>query len=188
MAFLVNAVFMQQEAAMPLYIVRDLHFRESFFGGLFVLNTLIIVAIEVPLNIAMARWRTHAALVLATVLVAVGFGGLAAAHTAIPIAITVIIWTFAEMIFYPTGTAYVAELAPPARTGEYMGAFSSTVSLALVVGPWAGTALLDRFGAVVTWSAMLAVGFGAAALFGLSAERGSEPGIRCPGLPLAGPP
>jgi predicted MFS family arabinose efflux permease len=170
-AFLVNAVFMQQEAAMPLYIVRDLHFRESFFGGLFVLNTLIIVAIEVPLNIAMARWRTHTALVLATVLVAVGFGGLAAARTAMPIAITVIIWTFAEMIFYPTGTAYVAELAPPARTGEYMGAFSSTFSLALVVGPWAGTALLDRFGAVVTWCAMLAVGLGAAALFGLSGFR-----------------
>jgi predicted MFS family arabinose efflux permease len=186
MTFLVHAVFMQQEAAMPLYIVRDLHFRESFFGGLFVLNTLIIVAIEVPLNIAMARWRTHAALVLATVLVAVGFGGLAVAHTAMPIAITVIIWTFAEMIFYPTGTAYVAELAPPARTGEYMGAFSSTFSLALVAGPWAGTALLDRFGPVVTWSAMLAVGLGAAALFGLPGARPSEPGIRCPGL--AGPP
>jgi MFS family permease len=156
---------------MPLYIVRDLHFRESFFGGLFVINTLMIVAIELPLNIAMAHWRTRAAVVLGTVLLALGFGGLAAAHTALPIAATVVIWTFGEMICYPTGMAYVAELAPPARTGEYMGVFSGTFSMALVVGPWVGTALLDRFGGVVTWSAMLACGLSAAALFGLSSAR-----------------
>jgi predicted MFS family arabinose efflux permease len=171
-AFLVNIVFTQHEAAMSLYIVRDLHFRESFFGGLFVLNTLIIVAIEVPLNIAMSHWRTRGTIVLATVLAAAGFGGLAIAHTALPIAIMVVIWTFGEMIFFPTGTAYVAELAPAGRTGEYMGAFSSTFSLALVVGPWAGAALLDRFGGAVTWSATFACGLCAAALFGLSKARG----------------
>ena len=40
----------------------------------------------------------------------------------------------------------VAELAPAGRTGEYMGTFASTFSLALIVGPWLGVALLDRFG------------------------------------------
>src|SRR5205085_8448330 len=113
---------------MPLYLVRDLHFRESFFGALFVLNTLLIVAVEVPLNVAMSGMRTRWAVTIAATLVGVGFGALAVARTVLPIAITVVIWTFGEMIFFPTGTAYVAELAPKGRTGEYMGAFSSTFS------------------------------------------------------------
>jgi predicted MFS family arabinose efflux permease len=171
-SLLANIVFAQHEGAMPLYLVRDLHFRESFFGVLFVVNTLIIIAIEIPLNLAMAHWPIRAAIVLATVLIAAGFGGLALAQTALPIAITVVVWTFGEMIFFPTGTAYMAELAPAGRTGEYMGAFSSSIALSLIVGPWAGVALLDRFGGVVTWSAMLLCGLCGAALFGLSRPRG----------------
>jgi predicted MFS family arabinose efflux permease len=170
-SLLVNIVFIQMEGAMPLYIVRDLHFRESFFGSLFVINTLIIIAVEVPLNVAMSHWRMRTAIVLATVLIGVGFGGLAVAHTTVPIVATVVIWTFGEMIFFPTGTAYVAELAPAGRTGEYMGAFSSSFSLALIVGPWAGATLLDRFGGGVTWSVMLACGLGGAVLFGMSKTR-----------------
>jgi predicted MFS family arabinose efflux permease len=176
-AFLVNIVFSQHQGAMPLYLVRDLHYRESFYGGLFVLNTLLIVAIEVPLNIAMAHWRTRVAIGLATVLIAVGFGALAGATTTIPIAITVIIWTFGEMIFFPTSVAYVAELAPPGKTGEYMGMFSGAMSLALIVGPWLGTFLLDRVGAPTTWTTMFVCGLSAAGLFVFSSAVARGPSV-----------
>jgi len=165
-SFLVNVVYSQHEGAMPLYLVRDLHYRESFYGGLFVLNTLLIVALEVPLNTAMARWPARPTMALAAVLVAVGFGALGAAHAPLPIALTVVVWTFGEMIFFPTATAYVAELAPAGRTGEYMGAFAGTFSLALIVGPWLGVVLLDRFGGPVAWSALLLCGLAAATLAG----------------------
>ena len=165
-SFLMNVVFSQQQGAMPLYLVRDLHYRESFFGALFVVNTLMIVMLEVPLNVAMARWPGRRATALATLLVAVGFGSLGVTHDRVPIALTVVVWTFGEMIFFPTATAYVAELAPATRTGEYMGALSSTFSLALAVGPWLGVALLDRFGARLMWSTMLLCGLAAAALGG----------------------
>lgn len=161
-SLLLNIVFTQHQGAMPLYIVRDLHYSESFYGGLFVLNTLIIVAIEVPLNIAMAHWNMRRTLALAIALVAVGFGALGVAQSSLAIAATVVIWTFGEMIFFPTSTAYVSELAPPGRTGEYMGAFSGTFSLALIIGPWLGAALLDRVGGPATWSIMLACGLTAA--------------------------
>ena len=165
---LVNIVFSQHQGAMALYIVRDLHYRESFYGALFVLNTLIIVAIEVPLNVAMAHWRTPLAIGLATMLIAVGFGALGFATTTIPIAITVVIWTFGEMIFFPTAVAYIAELAPPGKTGEYMGMFSGAMSLALIVGPWLGAFLLDHSGARATWATMFMLGTAGAALFVIS--------------------
>ncbi len=173
-SFLTNLVFSQHQGAMSLYLVRDLHYRESFYGALFVLNTLIIVAIEVPLNVAMAHWPARWAIALSSLLVAVGFGGLGVATTTIPIAVTVIIWTFGEMIFFPTAIAYMAELAPPGRTGEYMGTFSATIALSLIVGPWLGTFLHDRVGPVATWGTMFAFGVIAAVGFVLSRARGPK--------------
>jgi MFS family permease len=163
-SFLVNVVYSQHEGAMPLYLVRDLHYRESFYGGLFVLNTLLIVALEVALNTATAHWPARPTMAAGAVLVAVGFGMLGLAHAALPIAATVLVWTFGEMIFFPTATAYVAELAPAGRTGEYMGAFAGTFSLALIVGPWLGVTLLDRSGGPAVWSVMLVCGLAAAVL------------------------
>jgi MFS family permease len=163
-AILMNVVFTQHQGAMPVYLVQHLGYRESFYGAMFMINTAIIVAIEVPLNTATEHWRPRPATAFATVLIAVGFGALALARSHLAIALTVIVWTFGEMIFFPTAMAYVAELAPPGRMGEYMGAFSSTFSLALLVGPWFGVAMLDRFGAPVTWGTMFVLGLAAAAL------------------------
>jgi predicted MFS family arabinose efflux permease len=165
MAFLLNFVYSQETGALPLYLVRDLHYRESFYGVLFIVNTMLIVAIEVPLNVSMAHWPAWRANALSALLIGVGYGALALVRTPLPIILTVVAWTFGEMIFFPTATAHMAELAPKGKTGEYMGALSAAFSLALIVGPWAGTTLLDRWGPVVTWSAMFACGVaGAVAL------------------------
>src|SRR5262249_29397705 len=116
-------------------------------------------------------WSARPTLALATVLIAVGFGALAIAHTPLAIALTVAIWTFGEMIFFPTATAYVAELAPEGRTGEYMGGFAATFSLGLIVGPWLGAALLDRAGGPATWLTVLGIGLSAAALMAFAPQR-----------------
>jgi MFS family permease len=159
---LVSLVFMQTQGAMAVYLVRELHYRESFFGALFTVNTLMIVALEVPLNLAMSRWPHRRALVLGMVLTAIGFGAMGLAKGVAPLVVTVVIWTFGEMITFPVGTAYMADLAPRGRVGEYMGAYSSTFSLSVIIGPWAGTAALDRFGSVATWTGVLACGLLAA--------------------------
>ena len=156
--FLVNLVFMQNQGALPLYVVRDLHHRESFYGMMFVVNTLLIVAIEVPLNLYMSHWPHRSALMLGIFLTALGFGSLAFGSGTAFIIGTVVIWTFGEMVTFPVSTAYVADIAPPGRIGEYMGAFSSVLSLGLVVGPWLGVAALDRFGPTIMWSGVLLCG------------------------------
>ena len=169
--FLVSVVFMQNEGALPLYIVRDLHHRASIVGFVFVINTLLIVATEVPLNLAMQHWPHRRALVLGALLTAIGFGAFGLATSTLAIALTVVLWTIGEMITFPVGGAQMADLAPAGRSGEYMGAYSSTFSLAMVIGPWAGTAALDRFGGPVTWTGVFACGLIAAAVIGATGER-----------------
>jgi len=171
---LVGLVFTQHQGAMSVYLVRDLHYRESFFGALFAVNTLMIVALEVPLNLAMAHWPHRRALILGMLLTGIGFGAMGIAKTVAPLVATVVIWTFGEMITFPVGTAYLADLAPRGRMGEYMGAYSSTFSLSVIIGPWAGTAALDRFGSASTWAGVLVCGLVAAAVTALTHPQPAE--------------
>lgn len=164
--FLLGVVFLQHEGALPVYLVRDLGLPTSFYGMIFAVNTVMIVLLEVPLNLAMAGWPHRRALVLGAALCAAGFGALVLASEPWSVVLTVVVWTFGEMIFFPVSATYASELAPPGRQGAYMGAYSMAWGLAFTLGPAAGTALLDRFGAAALWSTMLAVGLVSAGVVG----------------------
>lgn len=156
-ALLVFLVFFQLDAGMPLYMVSYLHLRYADFGLMFTLNTFLIILIEVPLNSATSRWPHNRALFLGCLLVALGFGGLAWATTLPLIALTVVVWTFGEMILFPANMAYVADVSPPGRQGEYMGYFSAVASLAFMLGPAVGSVGLERAGPFVFWLGALGV-------------------------------
>ena len=169
--FLMAVVFYQHEGAMPLFLVRDLHYRESFYGLLFALNTVLIILLEVPLNLAMAGWSYRWTLVLGATLYAAGFGSMALLHSAPGLLGAAVVWTFGEMIALPASGAYVADIAPPGRSGEYAGVYASMFSLAILVGPWAGTIALERFGGTALWTGVLVVGMLGAAVLSLTEHR-----------------
>lgn len=147
----VEMVFFQSLAAMPLFIVRDLHISEAAFGMLLAINTVMIILTEVPLNLAMSSWSHRNTLALGALLVGAGFGGLALTGGAIGVAITVFIWTMGEMILLPASSAYVSDLAPPAQAGAYMGLYTMGFSIAFAAGPWLGVQVLEKFGPTAVW-------------------------------------
>ncbi len=151
-------VFFQHEGAMPVWMVEQLGLSTSNFGLLFTINTLLIVFLEVRLNTATAHWSAGRSLSVGSALCTVGFGALAFLDSYGGIVATVVIWTFGEMILFPATAAYVSELAPPARRGEYMGFYSMTFGIGFTLGPWAGLTVLEEAGARVLWLACLAVG------------------------------
>jgi MFS family permease len=159
----VQLVFFQFTSTLPLFLVRDLHFPESVYGTIFTVNTLLIVAMEVPLNTAMAHWTHRHTLMLGAFLYAVGFGSYALVGIA-PFGKTagafaaVVIWTFGEMILMPGSSAYAAELAPPERRGEYMGLYTMSFNIAFAVGPWLGASILGKWGATTMWGAAFVSG------------------------------
>jgi len=173
--FLMAVVFYQHEGAMPLFLVRDLHYRESFYGLLFALNTVLIIIAEVPLNLAMAGWSSRWTLVLGATLYAVGFGSMAVLHNVPGLLGAAVVWTFGEMIALPTSGAYIADAAPPGRAGEYAGVYASMFSLAILVGPWAGTIALEQFGGTALWCGVLVVGLLSAVVFSFTEDRPARP-------------
>jgi len=162
--FLTGAVFFQHEGPMALFLVKDLGLSPAFYGGLFTINTLLIVFIEVPLNAATARWPHHRALAVGSLFFAIGSGVFAFAMGPGTIVAGVVVWTFGEMMLFPQASAYVAEIAPPSRRGEYMGAYSLAFNISFAVAPWAGTVVFDRYGARVLWLSVFAVGAISAAM------------------------
>lgn len=166
----VAVVFFQHEGAMPIFLVRDLGFSEVFYGLQFTLNTLMIVALEVPLNHATAHWPARRSLALGSLLFAAGFGALAFARTPWEVSATTVVWTFGEMILLPAMSAYVSDIAPAARRGEYMGLYMMSFSVAFMVGPWAGLFALQHWGPAVLWGCVFLAGALSAALLSAVAD------------------
>src|SRR5258708_35941154 len=92
---------------------------------------------------------------LGGLLLGIGVGALAFAHSISSIIVTVVIWTAGEIVFLPTLSAYVADLAPRGRAGEYMGYYLMAWGIAFAVAPWLGTAVMQRFGSQTLWLASL---------------------------------
>ncbi len=150
--------FFQHISTMPLYMVRDLKLSESAFGLSFTFNTILVILFEVPLNFYTSHWSFRRALSIGCFLIGLGFGSMALARDWWSVLATVIIWTFGEMIFLPGCSAYVAEIAPPNRQGQYMGFYTMAFSIAFTVGPWLGTFLMEEFGSAPMWIFMFATG------------------------------
>ncbi|HJW71866.1 MAG TPA: MFS transporter [Geothrix sp.] len=157
-------VFFQIEGTLPLWVVRDLGLGSPFFGLLFTVNTLLIVALEVPLNLAMARWPHGRLFLLGGACLAVGFGATAWATSHTGLILTTVAWTFGEMILFPAMSDAVATLAPPDRRGEYMGLLSLCFAAAVALGPWMGVWAYARTGPRSVWFASFVIALGAGLL------------------------
>ncbi|MFC2119762.1 MDR family MFS transporter [Bacteroidota bacterium] len=154
----VQLVFFQHIGAMPLFIVNELGYSTSTFGFLVAVNTILIILIEVPLNDAMSKWSNLKALSLGALLYGIGFGMMAVMSDLTPLIISIVVWTFGEMIFLPSGGVFVAEVSPEKRRGEYMGYYQMTFSFSFMIGPWLGTEVLDSLGSFILWTGCFVLG------------------------------
>jgi MFS family permease len=151
----VMIVFFQHIGAFPLYLVHELKHTEVIFGLLMAVNTVLIIFIEVPLNNAMSNWSDKKSLVLGSILCGLGYGAMLISPELWWIIITIVIWTFGEMIFFPASASYISIVSDESRRGEYMGYFQMTFSFSFMMGPWIGTLLFENYGAGSVWAVSL---------------------------------
>jgi MFS family permease len=106
------------------------------------------------------RWPFMAAGATVFVLAPIGY----AASAGVLALVMVRLLHGAGMALYPTAaTALVADVAPPARRGEFLGLFGAAGSIAMALGPIGGDEMLNRLGfgglfAAATVTALLALG------------------------------
>ncbi len=144
-------VFFQHMSTMPIFIVEELGFSRFTFGVLVSVNTVMIILIELPINNWMKHWEDWKLLFIGAILTGIGFGMMAYIENISPIIISIVIWTFGEMVFFPSASSLVAEMAPQGKRGEYMGLLQMMFSFCFTVAPWLGTTVYEIYGSEILW-------------------------------------
>ena len=158
-------VFFQHFSSMPLFVVDQLGFSRSTFGFLIAVNTVMIIIVEVPLNSLMSKWEDWKGLAFGSVLTAIGFGGMAFTTEIWGLVITIIIWTFGEMIFFPSAASFATDISFEERRGEYMGYYQMMHSLAFIIAPWSGAKIYEVWGSQILWIFTFFSGIASALLY-----------------------
>jgi predicted MFS family arabinose efflux permease len=171
--FAVAVVYYQTMSTLPLHFSRNLGFTEATIGLLFAFSTLLIVLFEVPVNVRTAHWPHRRTFLLGGLLVGAGFGGTGFVTSPLGVAVTFAVWTAGELALFPAFSAFVADISPEAKRGEYMGLYLLAFNAAFAVGPWLGTQILAGAGPTALWTACLAGGLLATAVL-LLASRDSR--------------
>ncbi len=152
----------QMGAALPLHVQRA-GFSGATYGNLIAINGILIVLFELAVTAVTRRLPPRWMLALGFLLSGCGFALTGVSFTVPALAATVVIWTFGEMISSPMAGTYISSLAPSHLRGRYMGLWSATWSIGMMLGPWLGalifaknpTLLWDLCGGLGALSALL---------------------------------
>jgi MFS family permease len=154
----------QLHTTLPLHITR-LGFSYSTYGTLISLNGAMIVVFELLITAWAQTKRQQPLIAIGYALSCIGVAMTGLAKGIPMLAVTVVVWTLAEMIYAPASGAYVTSLAPDRYRGRYMGLWHSTWSAGMVLGPAMGTWIYQRNPTALWWTcAAFGIAAGALAL------------------------
>ncbi|MBL1114671.1 MFS transporter [Streptomyces sp. 110] len=161
LSFLVATLIQQAFVALPVAMGAD-GLSSTDFGVAIATNGVLIVAVQIPVTRFLEHRDPAPLLMVSALLTGAGFGLTAFAGSVGMYALAVLVWTIGEIISSPTQMGLVARLSPTHGRGRYQGMYTLSWSLASLVAPLAGGAVMDRFGADALWAASAVVGVVAA--------------------------
>lgn len=177
-----SAVYMQSFFSLPI-VMHHHGLGPAAYGVVIAVNGVVIVALQPFAVTRTAQLPRARVLAVSQVITAVGFSLTTVCRgSAVAYAGTVVIWTLGEILQAGLLTAVVADLAPAALRGRYLGVFGFSFAMAAIVSPLAGSQLLSRAGETGLW-----LGVGNAALLGGVAMLVLEPALTrrgAAGLPM----
>ncbi|GAA2263134.1 MFS transporter [Streptomyces amakusaensis] len=157
LSFLIALIFMQGHIGVPLAMGQD-GLSASDYGTVMALNGVLIVALQIPVTRFIEHRDPRRLLILSSVLAGYGFGLTAFAGSIGLYALTVVVWTLAEIVNAPTQTGLVVRLSPVHGRGRYQGMYTMTWSVAMLVAPLVAGVVIDRFGADWLWGMCAVLG------------------------------
>lgn len=156
LTFLTALVYTQSASTLPLAMGDD-GLSARTYGMVIALNGVLIVVGQLFVPKLVGRRDSSHVLAVAALIIGVGFGLTAFAHTALMYALTVLIWTAGEMLQSPSSSTLIAKLSPADMRGRYQGLFSLAFSAAAFIAPIMGGFALQHLGARTVWLGCLGI-------------------------------
>ena len=148
-----------------VYVTDFLGVPYQEWGYLLALNAAIVAVVQYPLVSALRFRNRMVLLAISSALLAVGLGGSAFAGPLWSLVILIVVLSVGETLLAPVASAEVADLAPEAVRGRYMGVWTVVWNGGAALGPAFGGWAMDTLGGRQAFVALLVVGLAGAALF-----------------------
>lgn len=157
LSFLVAFIFQQGAVGLPV-AMGAAGFTPADYGMAIAVNGVLIVALQIPVTRFIQHRDPGRLLVVSSVLAGYGFGLTAFAGSVGVFALTVCVWTLAEIVNAPTQTGLVVRLSPVHGRGRYQGMYTMSWAVASLIAPVLSGLVIDRFGAEWLWGLCAVVG------------------------------
>ncbi|WP_326759913.1 MFS transporter [Streptomyces phaeochromogenes] len=157
LSFLVALIFQQGYLGLPV-AMGEAGFTPADYGMAIAVNGVLIVVLQIPVTRFIQHRDPRRLLVLSSLLAGYGFGLTAFAGSVGVFALTVCVWTLAEIVNAPTQTSLVVGLSPTHGRGRYQGMYTMSWSVAALVAPLMSGFVIDRYGAEWLWGACAVIG------------------------------
>jgi MFS family permease len=154
---LMSIVFAQGNSTLPIDMTGH-GVAPRTYGWLVAINGVLICLFQPATIKIVARFPRARMLAFGAFACGAGFGLCAVAHTPLPYAMTIVVWTFGELMFSPVTPTVLADLAPLHLRGSYQGAYQIVWGAAAFLAPALGSVMLDKFGSVAMWTGCFVLG------------------------------
>ncbi|MFJ8627667.1 MFS transporter [Kitasatospora sp. NPDC093550] len=157
LTFLMACVYLQVNSTLPLGM-RAEGLGPGQIGLVLAVNAVLSVVLLPLVPRVIAGMPEVVPIMLASGLVAVGFGLNVLAHGVPVFVVTTVIWTLGEVLWTTVSATFVAKRAPAGRVSTYQGSFFFAWNAAFVAGGPVGIAVATSYGYATLWLAALALG------------------------------
>lgn len=145
-------VLYQLKTTYPIYLHDYYRINAHQLGFLTAINGLLIFLIEIPLLNWLRQFNQEIISGLGAFLVCIGFAILPFYHHYSLALISCVIYTFGEILLYPTSTVLVMNCATKFNRGAYVGVFQLAFGLPQVLAPALGSLVYIHLGPTYEWA------------------------------------
>ncbi|MGW7041390.1 MDR family MFS transporter [Streptomyces avermitilis] len=157
LSFVISLIFMQGYVALPVAMGAD-GFTSADYGLAIAVNGVLIVVLQMPVTRFIQHRDARGLLILSSLFAGYGFGLTAFADSIAVYALSICVWSLAEIVNAPTQTGLVVRLSPVHGRGRYQGMSSMSWSASALIAPLMGGFVIDHFGAAWLWGACAVLG------------------------------
>ena len=182
-SFAFAMIFFNHISTLPL-TVTGAGYRARVFGALVAVNGLLIAVFEMGTVDGLRHFRRLRVAAVGLLLTGIGFGLTGAFRHWSWFLLTVVVWTFGEILTSPFKMAFITDWAPPHQRGRYLSMQGATWSLAIGLNPILFLPLQAALGDRTYWPLMLLIAIPAAAVL-LRLDRVADRPERLRGLSSA---
>ncbi|MFD7700091.1 MDR family MFS transporter [Streptomyces caelestis] len=170
LSFLIALIFQQASVGLPI-AMGEAGFTPADYGMAIAVNGVLIVVLQIPVTRFIEHRDPGRLLVISSLLAGYGLGLTAFAGSVGVFALTVCVWTLAEIVNAPTQTGLVVRLSPVHGRGRYQGMYTMSWAVAALVAPLMAGFVIDRFGSAWLWGLCAVIGTVAGLGYGLLMRR-----------------